>query len=74
MHLLDNPIRSEALLAKTLDVEHRFYASSAEPLRHKELMAIAGRRGDLDLIEAFHDHSLGYAESGGSLDLRREIA
>ena len=37
MHLLDNPIRSEALLAKTLDIEHRFYASSAEPLRHREL-------------------------------------
>jgi len=74
MHLLQNPIRSETLLAKTLDIKHRFYASSAEPLTHRELMAAAERRGDHDLIEAYHDHSLGYAESGGSLDLRREIA
>jgi len=74
MHLLENPIRSEALLAITLDIKHRFYASSAEPLQHKELMAAAERRGDHDLIEAFHNHSLGYAESGGSEDLRREIA
>jgi len=74
MHLLDNPVRSEVLLAKTLDIKHRFYASSAEPLTHTELMAAAERSGDHDLIEAFHDHSLGYAESGGSLDLRREIA
>ena len=74
MHLLENSIRSETLLAKTLNVEHRFYASSSEPLEHKELMAAAERRGDHDLIEAYHDHSLGYAESGGSMDLRREIA
>ncbi len=74
MHLLENPIRSEALLAKTLDIKHRFYASSAEPLEHKELIAAAERRGDHGLIEAFHDHSLGYAESGGSMDLRQEIA
>ena len=74
MHLLENSIRSEALLAKTLGIKHRFYASSAEPLKHKELMAAAARRGDHDLIEAFHDHSLGYADSGGSMDLRLEIA
>jgi aspartate/methionine/tyrosine aminotransferase len=74
MHLLENPVRSEVLLAETLDIKHRFYASSAEPLKHKELMAAAERRGDHALIEAFHDHSLGYAESGGSMDLRREIA
>ena len=74
MHLLENPVRSEVLLAKTLDIKHRFYASSAEPLTHTELMAAAERRGDHDLIEAFHDHSLGYAESGGGIDLRREIA
>ncbi len=74
MHLLENPVRSEVLLAKTLDIKHRFYASSAEPLTHKELIAAAERSGDHALIEAFHDHSLGYAESGGSLDLRREIA
>jgi len=74
MHLLENPVRSEVLLAKTLDIKHRFYASSAEPLTLTELMAAAERRGDHDLIEAFHDHSLGYAESGGGMDLRREIA
>lgn len=74
MHLLENSIRSETLLAKTLDIKHRFYASSAEPLKHKELMAAVERRGDYDLIEAYHNHSLGYADSGGSMDLRREIA
>ncbi len=74
MHLLDSPIRSEEMLSKTIDIKHRFYASSSEPLRHSDLIELAKRNGDHDLIAAYNDHSLGYAESGGSLDLRQEIA
>ena len=74
MHLLTNPIRSDALLEKTLEVSHRFYASSSEPLLHRELIELARENGDHDLIEMYEDHSLGYSESGGSLDLREEIS
>ena len=74
MHLLKNSMRSEELLADTLDIKHRFYASSAEPLTHRELIEAAEQKGDHHLIELFNDHSLGYAENGGSLDLREEIA
>lgn len=74
MHLLDKPIRSEELLTKTFDIEHRFYASSSEPLLHKELYEGAKQNGDQDLIDQFDNHALGYAENGGSLDLREEIA
>lgn len=74
MHLLDNPIRSEELLAKTVNIAHRFYASSSEPLAHKDLIAGAERRGDHALVQAYHDHSLGYADNGGTRDLRDEIA
>lgn len=74
MHLLDSPIRSDELLVETIDIKHRFYASSAEPLTHKELIAAAQRNGDDHLIELYNDHSLGYAENGGSLDLREEIS
>ena len=72
--LLDEPIRSEKLLAKTNDIKHRFYASSAEPLTHKELIELTKNRGDQHLVVLFNDHSLGYSETGGSLDLREEIA
>jgi aspartate/methionine/tyrosine aminotransferase len=74
MHLLDNPIRSDELLVETVDIEHRFYASSAEPLTHKELIRFARENGDDYLIELYDDHSLGYAENGGSRDLREVIA
>jgi len=74
MHLLENAIRSEELLGKTIDIKHRFYASSSEPLRLKDLLAMAAQNNDHRLIEAYHDHSLGYADSGGSLDLRQQIA
>jgi aspartate/methionine/tyrosine aminotransferase len=74
MHLLDNPIRSEELLTKTFDIDHRFYASSSEPLQHSELIELAKQNGDHDLIDQYNDHSLGYAENGGSLDVRQEIA
>lgn len=74
MHLLNSPIRSEELLNDTYDIKHRFYASSSEPLTHKELIEAAKRNGDDKLIELYNDHLLGYAETGGSLDLRQEIA
>ncbi len=74
MHLLDNPIRSEELLVKTFDIKHRFYASSSEPLTHKELIEFARENGDDYLINLYNDHSLGYAENGGSEDLRQVIA
>ena len=74
MHLLANPIRSEELLNDTYDIKHRFYASSAEPLSHKELIEAAARNGDHHLIDLYNDHPLGYAETSGSLDLRTEIA
>lgn len=74
MHLLKNSIRSEVLLAKTVNIKHRFYASSSEPLSHKELIAAAERNGDHSLIAAYNDHSLGYADNGGSRDLREQIA
>ncbi|MDC1090525.1 pyridoxal phosphate-dependent aminotransferase [Emcibacteraceae bacterium] len=71
---MDKLIRSEELLTQTLDIKHRFYASSAEPLTHKELLEAAKCSGDKKLIDLYNDHSLGYAENGGSLDLREEIA
>ncbi|HRW30216.1 MAG TPA: pyridoxal phosphate-dependent aminotransferase, partial [Emcibacteraceae bacterium] len=74
MHLLDSPIRSEELLVKTFGIKHRFYASSSEPLSHKELIELAEKHGDRDLIDLYNDHSLGYAENSGSLDLRTELA
>jgi aspartate/methionine/tyrosine aminotransferase len=74
MHLLENSIRSEELLAKTINIKHRFYASSSEPLRLKDLLAMTEQNDGQELIHAYHDHSLGYADNGGSLDLRQEIA
>ncbi|MDA9553919.1 pyridoxal phosphate-dependent aminotransferase [Emcibacteraceae bacterium] len=74
MHLLDNPIRSDELLVETIDIDHRFYASSAEPLTHKELIKWTRENGDDALINLFNDHSLGYADNGGSQDVREEIA
>ena len=74
MHLLESPIRSEELLGKTINIKYRFYASSSEPLQLKELLVMADQNNDHQLIEAYHNHSLGYADSGGSLDLRQQIA
>ena len=74
MHLLDSPIRSEELLAKTINIRHRFYASSSEPLMLTELIAMAENNGDQQLVQHYHDHSLGYADNGGSWDLRQEIS
>ncbi len=74
MHLLDNPIRSDELLEKTVDITHRFYASSSEPMMHKELIELTCANGGDHLLKLYNDHSLGYAENSGSLDLRRELA
>ena len=74
MHLLDNPIRSEQLLEKTVAIKHRFYASSSEPLDNQELLDWTVANGDQELVDRFHTHSLGYAENGGSHDIRAEIA
>jgi aspartate/methionine/tyrosine aminotransferase len=43
-------------------------------LKHKDLIAFAEQKGEHELIREFNDHSLGYAENGGSLDVREEIA
>ena len=48
--------------------------SFAQPLSHRELVALSEARGDHALVEAYGDHSLGYTPNGGSLDLREEIA
>jgi DNA-binding transcriptional MocR family regulator len=74
MHLLDNPIRSEELLQKTVNIAHRFYASSSEPLQLRELVDWTKESGNQKLIDMYDDHALGYAEKGGSLDLREELA
>lgn len=74
MHLLTNPIRSEELLTQTNDIKHRFYASSSEPMTSAGLLWETFKRGDFGLIWKSIFHDLGYAESGGSLDLRTEIS
>lgn len=74
MHLLTNAIRSEELLAETVDIKHRFYASSSEPLTSLALLWASLKRGEFGLVGKYFSHSLGYGETGGGLDLRREIA
>ena len=48
--------------------------SFAQPLESKELIELALARGDGEIVEAYHNHSLAYTPNGGSLDLREEIA
>jgi len=74
MHLLDSPIRSEELLRETLAIEHRFYASSAEPLTSAELYWQALKQGEFELVYSSIFHGLGYSDNGGREDLRAEIA
>ena len=74
MHLLTNAIRSEELLAETVDIKHRFYASSSEPLTSVTLLWESLKRGAFGLVWKYFSHSLGYGETGGGLDLRSEIA
>tara|TARA_B110000208_G_scaffold159159_1_gene193665 strand:- start:690 stop:1730 length:1041 start_codon:yes stop_codon:yes gene_type:complete len=48
--------------------------SFAEPLTHRELVALTLARGDDALVAAYSDHSLKYTPNGGSHDLRAAIA
>ena len=48
--------------------------SYAQPLTQRELLELTLERGDRALVEAYHDHTLGYTPNGGSHDLREEIA
>jgi DNA-binding transcriptional MocR family regulator len=48
--------------------------SYAQPLTHPELIALSQARGDVELVDAYNTHALGYTPNGGSLDLREEIA
>ncbi len=48
--------------------------SFVEPLTNEELIQLSLERGDQEIVEDFHKHSLAYTPYGGSLDLRQEIA
>ena len=48
--------------------------SFAEPLSSDELIELALARGDQEIVDAYHKHSLEYTPNGGSLDLRVEVA
>lgn len=48
--------------------------SFVEPLTNDELIRRSLERGDHEIVEDFHKHSLVYTPNGGSLDLRQEIA
>lgn len=48
--------------------------SFVEPLTNAELIKLSLDRGDDDIVEAFHHHSLVYTDNGGSYDLREAIA
>jgi aspartate/methionine/tyrosine aminotransferase len=48
--------------------------SFVEPLSNAELIKLSLDRGDQEIVEAFHQHSLVYTDNGGSLDLRQAIA
>lgn len=48
--------------------------SFAQPLTNAELIEMALRRGDKDIVAQFQNHSLDYTPNGGSLDLREEIS
>lgn len=48
--------------------------SFAQPLKNEELITLSLDRGDEEIVEAFHKHSLEYTPNGGSLDLREEVA
>lgn len=48
--------------------------SFAEPLSNKELLEMSLTRGDQEIVDYYHNHSLEYTPNGGSLDLREEIA
>lgn len=55
-------------------VTHSLSNSFAQPLRNEELVALSLARGDKDIVDMYHKHSLGYTPNGGSYDLRHEIS
>ena len=61
---------------KKLSVGTPFSLSNSfvEPLSNEELIKLSLERGDNEIVETFHKHSLVYTPNGGSLDLREEIA
>lgn len=48
--------------------------SFAQPPRSEELVELALARGDRQIVDNFHKHSLEYTPNGGSQDLRHEIS
>ena len=48
--------------------------SFVEPLTNTELISLSLARGDQQIVDEFHQHSLVYTPNGGSLDLRQQIA
>eukprot|EP00978_Attheya_sp_CCMP212_P027515 scaffold92173_cov48-Attheya_sp.AAC.1 len=48
--------------------------SFAQPLTSEELLDLSIKRGDNEIVEAYHKHSLDYTPNGGSEDLREEIS
>ena len=60
---------------KSVTANTRFNLSNsfAQPLGSKELISISLERGDRELVEQYHNHSLTYTPNGGSLDLREAI-
>jgi len=48
--------------------------SFVEPLTNGELIKLSLDRGDQQIVDDYHHHSLVYTPNGGSLDLRQQIA
>lgn len=60
--------------AVTGDTPFSLSNSFVEPLSNAELIKHSLARGDNELVEELHNHSLVYTPNGGSLDLREAIA
>lgn len=58
----------------TVNAPFNLSNSFSEPLGSEELINLSLDRGDLDIVEQYHNHSLIYTSNGGSPDLREEIA
>lgn len=53
---------------------HSLSNSFAQTLSHSDLVEFALARGDHELVDSYHNHTLEYTPNGGSADLREEIA
>ena len=60
--------------ASTGGLKYSLSNSFAQPLTSSQLLQLTKDRGDTDLVELYHNHSLEYTPNGGSQDLREEIA